>query len=73
MKTTETKSGIWNSTTGLPLLYWENIFVKSLKKQILEFEPRIVQPQIDAHVEIVEHKLRHQRTYRNQEKSKNSH
>lgn len=48
---------VWNLEfdNGITSAVWENIFVKSLKKQILEFEPRIVQPQIDAHVEIVEH------------------
>ncbi|WP_367117840.1 GPW/gp25 family protein [uncultured Chryseobacterium sp.] len=40
---------------GVTSAVWEAVFIRSLRRQIQEYEPRIVQPQIDAHVQIVEH------------------
>ncbi|WP_407405191.1 GPW/gp25 family protein [Chryseobacterium sp.] len=40
---------------GVTPAVWENTFIKSLRKQILECETRIVNPQISAYIEIVEH------------------
>lgn len=40
---------------GVTPAIWENTFIKSLRKQILECETRIVQPQISAYIEVVEH------------------
>lgn len=40
---------------GVSAAVWENIFIKSLKRQIAACEPRLVNPQISAHIEIVEH------------------
>ncbi|RNA63831.1 hypothetical protein D1631_11520 [Chryseobacterium nematophagum] len=48
---------VWNLEfdNGVTSAAWESTFISSLKKQIQEYEPRIVQPEIDAHVQIVEH------------------
>jgi phage baseplate assembly protein W len=48
---------VWNLEfdNGVTSAIWENVFIKSLKRQIQEYEPRIVQPQIDAHIQFVEH------------------
>lgn len=48
---------VWNLEfdNAITSAVWENIFIKSLKRQIQEYEPRIVQPQIDAHIQFVEH------------------
>lgn len=40
---------------GVTTAIWENVFVKSLKRQILQYEPRIVQPKVDAYIQLVEH------------------
>ena len=40
---------------GVTPAIWENTFIKSLRKQILECETRIIQPQISAYIEVVEH------------------
>jgi phage baseplate assembly protein W len=34
---------------------WEAVFVKSMKEQIVKYEPRIYSPKIDVHIEYVEH------------------
>ena len=40
---------------GVSGAVWENIFVKSLERQIRDYEPRLVRPQIDAQITYVEH------------------
>lgn len=48
---------VWNLEfdNGVSSSVWENIFIKSLKRQIADYEPRIVSPQIKAHIIFVEH------------------
>ena len=48
---------VWNLEfdNGVSSSVWENIFIKSLKRQIADYEPRIVYPQIKAHIIFVEH------------------
>lgn len=48
---------VWNLEfdNGVSSAVWENIFIKSLKRQIAEYEPRIVNPKINAHIIFVEH------------------
>lgn len=48
---------VWNLEfdNGVSSAVWENIFIKSLKRQIAAYEPRIVNPQIKAHIIFVEH------------------
>ncbi|CAA7196792.1 GPW/gp25 family protein [Chryseobacterium potabilaquae] len=48
---------VWNLEfdNGVTSAAWESTFISSLEKQIQEYEPRIVQAEIDAHVQIVEH------------------
>ncbi|WP_449397987.1 GPW/gp25 family protein [Chryseobacterium wanjuense] len=66
---------VWNLEfdNGVTSAVWETVFIKSLKRQIQEYEPRIVQPQIDAHIQFVRAQLRHKRTHRNQKESKDRH
>lgn len=40
---------------GVSAVKWEEIFIRSLRKQILKYETRIVDPTISAHINIVEH------------------
>jgi len=40
---------------GVSTMMWENIFVKSLKRLIKDYEPRIVFPKVQAHITYVEH------------------
>lgn len=40
---------------GVSSAVWENIFIKSLKRQIAEYETRLISPQIKAHIIFVEH------------------
>lgn len=48
---------VWNVEfdNGVSAGMWENIFINSLKKQIEDYEPRLVNPQIKAHIIYVEH------------------
>ena len=48
---------VWNLEfdNGVSSAVWENIFIKSLKRQIADYEPRILSPQIKAHIIFVEH------------------
>nr|WP_228414110.1 GPW/gp25 family protein [Chryseobacterium sp. CH21] len=48
---------VWNLEfdNGVTSAIWESVFIKSLRRQIQEYEPRIVNPQIDAHIQFVEH------------------
>lgn len=48
---------VWNVEfdNGISPSMWENIFVKSLQRQIRDYEPRIVNPQITASITYVEH------------------
>lgn len=48
---------VWNVEfdNGISAVKWEEIFVKSLKKQILKYETRIKNPDISAQISIVEH------------------
>lgn len=48
---------VWNLEfdNGVTSAVWESVFIKSLKRQIQEYEPRIVQPQVEAHIQFVEH------------------
>ncbi|MCC2590650.1 GPW/gp25 family protein [Chryseobacterium sp. MFBS3-17] len=40
---------------GVSPAMWENIFINSLKRQIAQYETRITQPVIQAHITYVEH------------------
>ncbi|RQO29737.1 hypothetical protein DBR32_14215 [Taibaiella sp. KBW10] len=40
---------------AITTVMWEHIFVESLKQQIQLYEPRIINPRIEAHIEYVEH------------------
>lgn len=40
---------------GVSPSMWESIFVKSLRRQIIDYEPRIINPNIKAHIAYVEH------------------
>ena len=40
---------------GVSTVMWENIFIKSLIRQIQDYEPRLIQPNIKAHITYVEH------------------
>lgn len=40
---------------GISVVVWESIFVKSLKRQIINYEQRLVNPQVFAHISFVEH------------------
>ena len=48
---------VWNLEfdNGVTTTLWENIFINSLKKQIADYEPRIVNAKVVAHVTFVEH------------------
>ena len=39
---------------GVTTVMWENIFIKSLIRQIQDYEPRLIQPNIKAHITYVE-------------------
>lgn len=40
---------------SVSLVDWENIFIKSLKEQITNYEPRITAPKVEVHIAYVEH------------------
>lgn len=40
---------------GISTTFWENIFSKSLIRQINDYEPRIINPKVSAHITYVEH------------------
>lgn len=40
---------------SVSLVDWENIFIKSLKEQITNYEPRITAPKVEVHISYVEH------------------
>lgn len=48
---------VWNLEfdNGVTTTLWENIFINSLKKQIADYEPRIVNAKVEAYVTFVEH------------------
>ncbi|QDP84774.1 GPW/gp25 family protein [Chryseobacterium sp. SNU WT5] len=48
---------VWNLEfdNGVSTAVWENVFIKSLKRQIADYEPRILSPEIKAHIIFVEH------------------
>lgn len=48
---------VWNTEfdNGVSPSVWENVFITSLQRQILEYEPRLINPQIKAHISFVEH------------------
>jgi len=48
---------VWNVEfdNGVTPAMWENIFVTSLQKQIADYEPRIVNAVVQAHINYVEH------------------
>ena len=48
---------VWNLEfdNGISSAVWETIFIKSLIRQISDYEARLVNPQIKAHIIFVEH------------------
>lgn len=48
---------VWNLEfdNGISSAVWETIFIKSLIRQISDYESRLVNPQIKAHIIFVEH------------------
>jgi len=48
---------VWNVEfdNGVTPSMWENLFVTSLQRQIAEYEPRIVNAVVQAHINYVEH------------------
>lgn len=48
---------VWNTEfdNGISPAVWENIFIKSLYRQIVAYEPRLVNPVVEAHISFVEH------------------
>ncbi|SNV34779.1 Gene 25-like lysozyme [Chryseobacterium taklimakanense] len=48
---------VWNTEfdNGISPSVWESIFIKSLRRQILDYEQRLVNPEVEAHISIVEH------------------
>ena len=48
---------VWNTEfdNGISPSVWENIFVKSLHRQILDYEQRLANPDVKAHISFVEH------------------
>lgn len=48
---------VWNVEfdNGISPSQWENIFIQSLHRQIRDYEPRIVNPDISAKITYVEH------------------
>ncbi|MCL1669772.1 GPW/gp25 family protein [Elizabethkingia ursingii] len=48
---------VWNVEfdNGVSSAVWENVFINSLKRQISDYEHRLVNPQIKAHIVFVEH------------------
>lgn len=48
---------VWNLEfdNGITSAMWENIFVKSLQRQIDEYEPRLINARVQANIKFVEH------------------
>ncbi len=48
---------VWNVEfdNGISSAVWENVFINSLKRQLSDYEHRLVNPQIKAHIVFVEH------------------
>lgn len=48
---------VWNIEfdNGVSTAVWENIFINSLRTLILDYEPRLTNPKVNAHVVFVEH------------------
>lgn len=48
---------VWNVEfdNGVTPAMWENLFVTSLRRQIAEHEPRLVNAVVEAHINYVEH------------------
>lgn len=48
---------VWNLEfdNGVSTAGWETIFINSLKRQIADYEPRLINPQVKAHIVFVEH------------------
>ncbi len=40
---------------AVTIVKWEAIFIESLKRQIKNYEPRLLQPKIEVHIQQVEH------------------
>ena len=48
---------VWNIEfdNGVSTAVWENIFINSLRTLIIDYEPRLINPKVNAHVVFVEH------------------
>ena len=48
---------VWNLEfdNGITSAMWENIFVKSLQRQIDDYEPRLLNARVQANIKFVEH------------------
>ncbi len=53
--TTKKGENRYDEDNGISTTIWETIFIKSLIRQINDYEPRLQNPKVQAHITYVEH------------------